>query len=206
MSHRKIQSREHKRCLSLCSGDLQIVHAQTPIGTGRLPSSINMLFIKAGWRRGLTQCGHRKITVLERKARQIERNFLGLCLCHRWCNTLQNRSGWSDADSQPATRLNQILHRGEIGWARWGLNPRPKDYESPALTAELQARVFLLSTGYDNHWVGFCECFGPHTVRIENLQPRLQATWAAFVRQDQTNKNESENRNGTTDSATHPKG
>ncbi len=25
------------------------------------------------------------------------------------------------------------------GWARWGLNPRPKDYESPALTAELQA-------------------------------------------------------------------
>jgi hypothetical protein len=64
----------------------------------------------------------------------------------------------------------------------------------------------LLSTGYDNHWVGFCECFGPHTVRIENLQPRWQATWAAFVRQDQTNKNESENRNGTTDSATHPKG
>jgi integrase len=24
-------------------------------------------------------------------------------------------------------------------WARWGSNPRPKDYESPALTAELQA-------------------------------------------------------------------
>ena len=25
-------------------------------------------------------------------------------------------------------------------WARWDLNPRPKDYESSALTAELQAR------------------------------------------------------------------
>lgn len=25
-------------------------------------------------------------------------------------------------------------------WARWGSNPRPRDYESPALTAELQAR------------------------------------------------------------------
>jgi hypothetical protein len=26
-------------------------------------------------------------------------------------------------------------------WARWGSNPRPRDYESPALTAELQART-----------------------------------------------------------------
>ena len=26
-------------------------------------------------------------------------------------------------------------------WARWGSNPRPRDYESPALTAELQARL-----------------------------------------------------------------
>ena len=25
-------------------------------------------------------------------------------------------------------------------WARWGLNPRPRDYESPALTTELLAR------------------------------------------------------------------
>jgi hypothetical protein len=25
------------------------------------------------------------------------------------------------------------------GWARWGSNPRPRDYESPALTAELRA-------------------------------------------------------------------
>ena len=29
---------------------------------------------------------------------------------------------------------------GRFLWARWGLNPRPSDYESPALTAELQAR------------------------------------------------------------------
>ena len=28
-------------------------------------------------------------------------------------------------------------------WARWGSNPRPRDYESPALTAELQARFLL---------------------------------------------------------------
>ena len=30
-------------------------------------------------------------------------------------------------------------------WARWGLNPRPSDYESPALTAELQARFLSLT-------------------------------------------------------------
>ena len=32
-------------------------------------------------------------------------------------------------------------------WARWGSNPRPKDYESPALTAELQARIVGSSGG-----------------------------------------------------------
>ena len=77
-----------------------------------------MLFIKTRCRRGLTQCGHRKITILERKARHIEHNLLGLRLCHRWCNTLQNRSGRADAGSQPATSLSQILNRGKVGWAR----------------------------------------------------------------------------------------
>ena len=28
-------------------------------------------------------------------------------------------------------------------WAWWGSNPRPRDYESPALTTELQARMDL---------------------------------------------------------------
>jgi len=34
---------------------------------------------------------------------------------------------------------------GEAGcaWARWGSNPRPRDYESPALTAELRALGLL---------------------------------------------------------------
>ena len=66
----------------------------------------------------------------------------------------------------------------KIGWARWGLNPRPKDYESPALTAELQARVFWLSTGYDNHWVGFCESCGPfcHTLRETERNTTKQMT------------------------------
>ena len=31
-------------------------------------------------------------------------------------------------------------------WARWGLNPRPRDYESPALTTELQALIRVLCT------------------------------------------------------------
>ena len=76
-----------------------------------------MLFIKTGCRRRLTQSGHRKITILERKARQIQHNLLGLRLRHRWCNTLQNRSGRADAGSQPATSLSQIFNRGEIGRA-----------------------------------------------------------------------------------------
>jgi hypothetical protein len=33
-------------------------------------------------------------------------------------------------------------------WARWGSNPRPSDYESPALTTELQARLNLLVRGH----------------------------------------------------------
>ena len=30
-------------------------------------------------------------------------------------------------------------------WARRDLNPQPRDYESPALTVELQARIFNIS-------------------------------------------------------------
>jgi hypothetical protein len=33
-------------------------------------------------------------------------------------------------------------------WARWGSNPRPTDYESAALTTELQARLNLLVKGH----------------------------------------------------------
>ena len=29
-------------------------------------------------------------------------------------------------------------------WARWDLNPRPRDYESPALTTELQAQTLIM--------------------------------------------------------------
>ena len=37
-------------------------------------------------------------------------------------------------------------------WARWGSNPRPRDYESPALTAELQAQKMIRSlTHPDTH-------------------------------------------------------
>src|SRR5262245_27058277 len=47
-------------------------------------------------------------------------------------------------------------HPGDFGhvesapwwWARWGSNPRPSDYESPALTTELQARLNLLVRGH----------------------------------------------------------
>ena len=33
------------------------------------------------------------------------------------------------------------MTRETFGWARRDLNPGPRDYESPALTAELQARL-----------------------------------------------------------------
>jgi hypothetical protein len=36
---------------------------------------------------------------------------------------------------------------GLLRWARWGSNPRPSDYESPALTTELQAPGRLLAPG-----------------------------------------------------------
>ena len=32
-----------------------------------------------------------------------------------------------------------------IKWARWGSNPRPRDYESPALTTELQPLIFQVA-------------------------------------------------------------
>ncbi len=49
-------------------------------------------------------------------------------------------------------------HRGDLDrrlqeWARWGSNPRPSDYESPALTTELRARAGRLqpSSGAPGH-------------------------------------------------------
>ena len=36
-------------------------------------------------------------------------------------------------------------------WARWGSNPRPSDYESPALTTELQAQVVGSGGGTRTH-------------------------------------------------------
>src|SRR5438067_1331150 len=43
----------------------------------------------------------------------------------------------------PSQRTNfQSYFAIALEWARWDSNPRPRDYESPALTAELQAQVF----------------------------------------------------------------
>ncbi len=46
------------------------------------------------------------------------------------------------ADVVAASRSleNVNVGHGQSWWARRDLNPRPRDYESPALTAELQAR------------------------------------------------------------------
>ena len=52
--------------------------------------------------------------------------------CHRFTNPI-----FPLFSVAVATRF---LLWGVLLWARWGLNPRPSDYESPALTAELQAR------------------------------------------------------------------
>lgn len=41
---------------------------------------------------------------------------------------------------QPIRRALRRLRERGSGWALWDLNPRPNDYESPALTAELRAR------------------------------------------------------------------
>ncbi|CAA6676950.1 Unannotated [Lentimonas sp. CC4] len=38
------------------------------------------------------------------------------------------------------TFASLITSTSSSWWARWGSNPRPRDYESPALTAELQAQ------------------------------------------------------------------
>ena len=39
--------------------------------------------------------------------------------------------------------LTKIFARQKFWWAQKGSNLRPSDYESPALTAELWARVFF---------------------------------------------------------------
>ena len=51
------------------------------------------------------------------------------------------------------------LTRAE-GWGRWGSNPRPRDYESPALTTELLPPAFALVT---RHFLDFPAGF---TIRI----------------------------------------
>ena len=35
--------------------------------------------------------------------------------------------------------MSARLFTRKLRWARWDLNPEPRDYESPALTIELQA-------------------------------------------------------------------
>ena len=42
-------------------------------------------------------------------------------------------------DDRDVDALNPCIYKVPIKWARRDLNPRPRDYESPALTAELQA-------------------------------------------------------------------
>jgi hypothetical protein len=64
----------------------------------------------------------------------------------------QPRSAISrDADAEPSSSsrlMNEIrvIYPGQ--WARWGSNPRPSDYESPALTAELRARAGALKIAH----------------------------------------------------------
>ncbi len=41
--------------------------------------------------------------------------------------------------------------QGFLSWARWGSNPRPSDYESPALTTELQALMESSGGGTRTH-------------------------------------------------------
>ena len=43
----------------------------------------------------------------------------------------------------------------EEWWARWDSNPEPRDYESPALTVVLQARMSLVeAVGSDHSLLG----------------------------------------------------
>ena len=53
----------------------------------------------------------------------------------------------ADVDLGQAVLLSTYavrMTRKMFGWARRDLNPGPRDYESPALTAELQARLLEL--------------------------------------------------------------
>ena len=43
------------------------------------------------------------------------------------------------------TEKVKAIERFKQWWARWDSNPRPRDYESPALTTELQARCLYES-------------------------------------------------------------
>ena len=63
---------------------------------------------------------------------------------------------------------NQWIVR-KVGWARRDLNPGPRDYESPALTAELQARVICTSP---NPWLNGSSVVG---VAISTPLPRTLA-------------------------------
>ena len=54
---------------------------------------------------------------------------------------------WSTQHEAAPKTLNEYLNAIELEdqkwWARWDLNPRPNDYESFALTTELQALSYL---------------------------------------------------------------
>lgn len=58
------------------------------------------------------------------------------------------KSGFFDKNSVFWYRILWV-----IWWVQWGSNPRPRDYESPALTPELQTRKLRIVTNTD----GYCK-------------------------------------------------
>ncbi len=98
-------------------------------------------------------------TTIEFAASLIPQTHPG-CVRHHSSDTLPGWSTyfvpWPQGKRQDPFCTSQSTSHGETGtqpntrkllmqwWARRDLNPQPRDYESPALTVELQARVSLI--------------------------------------------------------------
>jgi hypothetical protein len=90
--------------------------------------------------------------------------FLIKCSCFSFSNHLSVARCF-DGRFLPGISCSPFVLLTTISWARWGLNPRPSDYESPALTTELQA---LCSFPYS--FVEVVETYFPSLLQHSNTQ------------------------------------
>ena len=91
---------------------------------------------------------------MKMKSAQLrQQGELSLPTAATWFETyahLEFAADWSQDGKRGTERVQTLLGFAQVWWAQRDLNPRPSDYESPALTAELWAHETVEPVQIDN--------------------------------------------------------